>query len=210
MSLAADSNPVKILAPDSKPYGSSYEEHIKNFWKYILSIPEDKNPWSDYAGYNCAIGQVGKNSSVFYLSNNGGDRSDRICNVPAGKGLFIPISPIEASDKEAPGGNLIEIAKHDQDRLTDLRLKIGDKVYSLGDLKAFRIPTGEFNATFASNGLFGIREGGPTRVAADGYYVITEPLAKGNYSIEYGSTLPPTADIPAQFVNTINYKLIVK
>jgi len=68
-------------------------------------------------------GQSGSNSSVFYLSGNGGGVSERICKVPAGKGLFIPLSPMEISDKEAPNSSveqLHNIAKDDQDSVTSL------------------------------------------------------------------------------------------
>jgi hypothetical protein len=53
------------------------------------------NPWDEQDGRNCANGQSGSNSSVFYLSGNGGGVSERTCKVPAGKGLFIPVSSME-------------------------------------------------------------------------------------------------------------------
>jgi len=90
ISFAAGENSFNIFPPESKPYGLSYEQHIKNFWHWIISIPQDKNPWDDQTGENCAIGQLETNASVFYLSGNGGGKSDRVCKVSAGKGLFIP------------------------------------------------------------------------------------------------------------------------
>ncbi len=130
---AAVTNLVNIFPPDSKPYGLSYEEHIKNFWRWVISLPKDKSPWNDATGANCDNGQSKTNSSVFYLSGNGGGTSDRTCKVPAGKGLFIPVSPMEISDKEAPNKSvedLHKISKKDQDSVTSLYLKINDKEYS--------------------------------------------------------------------------------
>ena len=133
ISFAAGENSVNIFPPENKPYGLPYEEHVKNFWKWIISLPPDKNPWPDKTGENCANGQLETNSSVFYLSGNGGGKSDRTCKVPAGKGLFIPVSPMVISDKEAPNRSvedLNKIAKKDQDSVTSLYLKINDKEYS--------------------------------------------------------------------------------
>ena len=47
ISFAAGENSVNIFPPEGKPYGLSYEQHVKNFWKWIISLPQDKNPWGD-------------------------------------------------------------------------------------------------------------------------------------------------------------------
>jgi hypothetical protein len=207
-------NSVNITSPESNPYGLSYEDHIKNFWKYIISIPADKNPWNDKTGANCGVGQLATNSSVFYLSGNGGGKTDAICKVPAGKGLFIPVSPMEISDKEAPNTSvedLHRIAKKDQDSVTSLYLKIGDKEYKLQDLSKYRKPTGDFEVVFPKNAVFGASAGN-SKAAADGYYVITEPLPKGNYTVTYKSSLicPGTDCLQPNFAQDLNYKLIVE
>ena len=154
ISFAAGENFVNIFPSESKPYGLSYEQHVKNFWKWVLSIPQDESPWEDARGENCDIGQLETNSSVFYLSSNGGGKSDRICTLPAEKGLFIPVSPFEISDKEAPNRSvedLHKIAKKDQDSVTSLYLKINDKEYTHQDLGKYRIPTEDFEVTFPKN-----------------------------------------------------------
>ncbi len=214
LSSAAGANSANIFTPESKPYDLSYEQHIINFWKWVLSLPQDKNPWPDESGKNCAIGQLGTNSSVFYLSGNGGGKSTRACNVPAGKGLFIPVSPMEISDKEAPNTSiedLHKISKKDQDSITSLYLKIGDKEYSYEDLKKYRTHTGDFEVVFPNNAVFGASEG-ISKAVADGFYTITEPLSKGNYTISYKSSLIcPGADcIQPNFAQDVTYTVIVK
>lgn len=212
---AVNSININIFNPESKPYGIPYEQHVKDFWKWIISIPQDKNPWGNQTGENCAIGQLNKNSStIFYLSGNGGGKSDRICKLPAGKGLFIPVSPFEISDKEAPNRSvedLHKIAKKDQDSVTSLYLKIGDKEYTRQDLGKYRIPTDDFEVVFPKNAIFGASEG-LSKAVADGYYVITEPLAKGNYTIIYKSSLicPGTDCIEPNFAQDIKYTLVVE
>ncbi|HEX2405639.1 MAG TPA: hypothetical protein VHJ38_00405, partial [Nitrososphaeraceae archaeon] len=64
---------VNIFPPESKPYGLTFAEHQKNFWKWVLGIPAIESPVNDRTGEKCANGQSNSNSSVFYLSfNNGG------------------------------------------------------------------------------------------------------------------------------------------
>jgi hypothetical protein len=85
------------------------------------------------------------------LSGNGGGTSVRTCKVPAGKGLFIPVSPMEVSDKEAPNRSvedLHKIAKKDQDSVTSLYLKINDKEYNRAELSKYRIHPGVIEVTF--------------------------------------------------------------
>ena len=215
MSAAAGVNSVNIFPPETGPYGLTYEEHVKNFWKWVISLPKNMNPWDDPTGKNCANGQLEMNSSVFYLSGNGGGKTlDRTCKVPAGKGLFIPVSPMEISDKEVPNASverLHEIAKKDQDSVTSLSLKIGDKEYSFEDLKKYRIHPGDFEVIFPENAIFGATAG-PSKAAADGYYVITEPLKKGNYTIAYSASLicPSVDCIQPNFAQDIAYVITVE
>ena len=65
---------------------------------------------------------------------------------------------MEISDKEAPNRSiedLHKIAKKDQDSVTSLYLKIGNKEYSRQDLKKYRTPTEDFEVTFPKNAIFG-------------------------------------------------------
>ncbi len=160
------------------------------------------------------IGQLETNASVFYLSGNGGGKSDRTCKVPAGKGLFIPVSPMEISDKEVPNTSLEDlhkIAKKDQDSVTSLYLKIDDKEYTRQDLSKYKNTYKDFQVVFPKNAVFGATEG-ISKAVGDGYYVITEPLEKGNYTIVYKSSLicPEIECIQPNFAQDINYKLIVE
>ena len=178
------SQSVNIFPPESKPYGLTYAEHEKNFWKWALGIPAKENPVNDPTGEKCANGQSNANSSVFYLSFNNGGISERTCKVPAGKGLLIPVMQVESSDKDVPGASVEELrisAKKDQDSVNSLYLKIGDKEYKYEDLFKYRTPTDVFEVIFPDNGIFGVLEGGLSKAVADGFYILTEPLTNGTY-----------------------------
>jgi hypothetical protein len=215
LSSAASSGSVNIFPQGSKPYGLTQEQHIQNFWKWVISLPENQNPWNDPSGKNCANGQVGTNSSVFYLSGNGGGTSERVCTVPAGKGLLIPVMVVEISDKEYPGATVDDLAssaKKDQDSVNSLYLKIDDKEYGYDELVKYRTNTEPFSVVFPDNPSFGVLEGGPSKTVADGFYILTEPLSKGNHTVHYKSSLlcldPDCAE--PNFGQDIQYTIIAE
>jgi hypothetical protein len=212
LSVYATSANLGLFPPGSKPYGLPYEEHIKNFWKWQISIPtepEGEHPIDDTTGEKCQVGQAGSNSSVFYLSGSGGAGPvQRTCIVPAGKGVLIPVMTVIATEKEYPGlsmQELVDTAKSDQDNVASLSLVINGTSYSFDNLKKYRTDTAEFQVVFPKAGLFGITEEGPSKAVADGYYLLTEPLERGTYQLHFKGTIP---SIP--FSEDIKYTLIVK
>jgi hypothetical protein len=211
----AGSTSVIIFPPGSEPYGLPYVKHIENFWKWSLGMPAKENPVNDPTGEKCANGQTNTNSSVFYLTFNNGGVSKRTCEVPAGKGLLIPVMQVEWSDKDTPGASIEDLklsAKTDQDSVNSLYLKIDDKEYNFEDLRKYRTATDGFDVDYADNGIFGIREGGPTKAVADGYYIMTDPLPKGNHTVHYKSSLsclePGCAE--PNFAQDIKYNIIAE
>jgi hypothetical protein len=181
---------VLRISPVKNPYGLSYQDHIKSFWKWILSLPRENNPWGDRTG-DIGTSAQGSVSPVFYLGGNGGGKSKRTYRVPIGKGLLIPLMVVEVSEKDFPRKTVKElrqIAKKDQDSVTDLYLEIGSKKYQFKDLRKFRKSTGAFSVTFPQNGIFGAT-GGIAKAVADGYYIITTPLPKGTHTVHYRSKL---------------------
>jgi hypothetical protein len=114
-----------------------------------------------------------------------------------------------------PGASVQELAtsaKKDQNSVNSLYLKIGDKEYNYNDLLKYRTPTDAFDVIWAHKAIFGILEGGPSKAAADGFYILTEPLKNGTYPIHFKSSLicsdPDCAD--PNFVQDIQYKIIAE
>jgi len=215
LSPVLGSQSVNIFPPGSKPYGLTFAEHEINFWKWILGIPAKESPLNDRTGEKCATGQSNTNSSVFYLSMSNGGITERTCKVPVGKGLLIPVMQVEWSEKEAPGASVEELhksAKKDQDSVNSLYLKIGDKEYKYKDLIKYRTQTDVFEVVFPDIGIFGVIEGGVSKVVADGFYIITEPLTKGNYSVHFKSSLicldPGCAE--PNFAQDIKYNIVAE
>jgi hypothetical protein len=179
----------------------------------MLKIPAKDNPINDPTGVKCTNGQSNTNSSVFYLAFNNGGTSERTCKVPAGKGLIIPVMEVEKSDKEAPNSSVEQLdlsAKKDQDNVNSLYLKIGDKEYNYNDLIKYRTHTDAFDAVFPDNAIYGVIKGGVSKVVADGFYIITEPLAKGTYTIHFKSRLLDPSNPDTNFAQDIKYTIIAE
>jgi hypothetical protein len=212
--LAQTTSSIDVFPTNSKPYGQSYEDHIKNYWKLMLSIPQSQNPMEDKTGERCTFGQEKSNSSVFYLPGSTGGPSALTCKLKAGQGIFIPIITVEASQAEAPKATIEElhkIAKEDQDSVTSLYLKLNDREYSEEELRKFRTHTKEFEVMFPEGALFGASVG-PSVAVADGYYVITEPLSPGNYSLHIKGSLGclnPECTEPS-YAGDLKYNLVVQ
>lgn len=205
------SNSANILPPGGNPYGLSYSEHIENFWRWILAIPAKDNPFNDQTGEKCNSGQSNMNSTIFYLAPNGGGLSERTCEVPVGKSLFIPVMHVEISGFESPGASdqeLSDAARKDQDKVNSLYLKIDDKEFKHDNLTQYRTHTEPFETTWPDKALFGIEKGGNTTVVADGWYIITEPLAKGNHTVHFKSSLPPDPSGAEGYATDIKYNII--
>jgi hypothetical protein len=54
------------------------------------------------------------------------------------------------------------------------------------NLNKYRKPTGDFEVVSPKNAVFGVTEGN-SKAVGNGYYVIIEPLPKGNYTGTYKS-----------------------
>jgi hypothetical protein len=122
---------------------------------------------------------------------------------------------VEISNKDLPNASVEDLTantKADQDSVNSLYLKIDDKELKYEDLVKYRTSTGVFQLVMANNAIFGIVKGGNTTAVADGFYVVTEPLTKGNHTINFRSSLicsdPDCAD--PNFAQDITYNIIAE
>jgi hypothetical protein len=107
--------------------------------------------------------------------------------------------------------DLNNISKKDQDSVTSLYLKIDNKEFNRQDLSKYRTHTGVFEVVYPKDAIFGATEGS-SKAVADGYYVITPPLAKGPHTIQFKSILicPGTGCAQPNFAQDVKYNLVVQ
>lgn len=186
-----------IYGPNEEPNGLPYEEHAKNYWKWQVSTPKDENPESDTTGEKCCSGQD-PDSSIFYLSigPNVPYLIHRKCEIKHGKDILIPVMTVIVTDGEVsefPNPTTEDFrkkAKHDQDSVTHMKLRIDQQIYPMGQLMNYRLQdaTDEFTVKFPDNGLWGVSPG-DHKAVADGHYIIAKSLSKGEHTIHWESRL---------------------
>jgi hypothetical protein len=206
------STPIELYSPESKPLGKSYEDHIKDWWRWLISIPANMSPIDDLTGERCFVGQS-NSSTLLYIVGSGGGHVERKCTVPEGISIMLAPSAAEMSDKEGKDVTIEDmhrLSKADQDSAT-FQVTLDGKTYSMEDLAQYRKHTEPFNVVFPDKGIFGVGIGGNSTIVADGYYLITKNLTKGVHEIKHESDIDcPMGDCDANFSETITYTLNVE
>jgi hypothetical protein len=184
---------IEIFKPNENPFGISYEDHVKKFWKFTCSFPKNKNPARRANnGQIDEIANQNSDSPVFYLNICcDGEESlvERTCNVPRGKGIFIPVMSVEVSEKEVQDPSidkLKKLAKEDQNSVKGLSVKLDG--IEVNDIHSYRTPTNVFELDFPQDALFDV-SAGTCQTVADGFYIITRPPPPGTHIIEYKGNL---------------------
>lgn len=176
-----------IFPSYSKPYGLNYADWIVKWWKWILSIPKERNPALDKIGNYVHEGQCDPN--VIFLSGTFGGPVIRKCNVPSGKSILIPIINYECSFADEPSiesvNGLKSKCKSEIDDIRNLSFSI-DQFY-LNDLTPYRILSPLFDVRLGENNILDV-ERQTTLMISDGYWVFLKPLSIGRHRLtSFGS-----------------------
>jgi hypothetical protein len=85
---------------DTKPFGQSWEKWAALCYKWMISIPKNKNPSLDQTGKNCSVNQ--KNKDVWFLAGTFGNTFPvkPRCIVPIGRAILFPVLVNEDSFAE--------------------------------------------------------------------------------------------------------------
>jgi hypothetical protein len=180
-----------IAAPDSNPYGASYEEWAARYWQWLFSVPSDVNPIFDRDGITCDENQP--DGDVWFLLGETEGIRERTCSVPEGKAIFMPIITIECD--EATDDTLDtdeEFAACVEDNLgnvTKLEATIdGTPVSGLEDHKA---RSGVFDAQVPEVNI--VAGEGSVKMMTNGYWVMINPLPQGEHVIELKAEVTPVS-----------------
>jgi hypothetical protein len=176
-----------VFLPNSNPYGQSFEKWTQKWWKWLLTLPKSTNPANDATGTYCAENQA--DPDVWFLAGTLGGTSNRHCTIPVSKAIVFPIIIDEQSFAEKPELNsdsqLEFLAKKEADQVIEKWAEIdGNRIFDLE-----RVQTGAFDITLPEDNIWGVKAG-PTRAAADGYWLFLKPLARGKHTIHFSGRGP--------------------
>lgn len=167
------------LMPDARVDGESFGELTARWWQWAHHLPEV--PYQDPDGRYCELGQEGP---VWFLAGTDGSfTARRECVVPVGKYLLVPVINMVVRDSGDPEyvrsscAQLQASAALNNDRLASAVVVI-DGV-RLADVARYRV---------RSEGCFhsGRDEDSPL-AAADGYWLLFEPLPPGRHHLVVGA-----------------------
>lgn len=171
-----------LFPRDSKPYGLTYAGWIIKWWRWILSIPKEKNPTLDNSGIYVAERQSDPN--VWFLSGTFGGSVVRKCKIPLGKAILMPIINYECSFADEPSINTVvdlELkCKSEIDDIKNLSFRI-DQLY-LSDLTSYRIRSPLFDVHLGENNIIDVDQL-DTKMISDGYWIFLKPLGIGRHQL---------------------------
>jgi hypothetical protein len=196
---------------DSEPYGLTYGEWSAEWWKWLDSIPEDRNPAADTTGAFCAENQ-NASGPVWYLAGTWGSKEERSCTIPFGKGLLL--SPIEilCSPADTPGirteEDMRKCAKEDQDKVNLVRVTVDGM--DIPNMTEYRFQSPLFNLTLPENNALGV-PAQENQGVSDGYFVMLKPLSRGEHEIRsVGSLTEVTVQGTQNFASDVTYHITVE
>ena len=207
--LHADNFNPGLFQPDSDQYEISFPDWTAKWWQWIISVPEGNNPLTDNSGVNCAQGQSGP---VWFLAGTVGGKAERVCTIPLGKAILVPIMNAECSFLDFPSAktvsDLIKCSQEDNDNTIDLKASIDGK--QLTNLEHYRVMSSLFNITIPQNNVLGL-PAGKTQMISDGFWMFLKPLAPGSHDVQFNGLTPgdPTTGTN-NFAVDVTYHLTVK
>jgi hypothetical protein len=179
--LAAPAAPRHIRPPTAHSYGHTLEEWAVLWCQWAYSFSEEYNPRTDTA--DCSLGQSGK---VWFLADVLRAKPGiRQCVVPEGKALLFPIQfAFGFSTPEFPLTYEV-LREHNSTYLgydTNRICEVDGR--PITDLERYHLQTSAFSVTLATDSDFDSVPGGTYEpAAADGYWVLLDPLPVGTHTI---------------------------
>ena len=209
---AYSSSNFTVYNIQEKPFGVPYQNWVAKWWNWTFGIPADTHPRDDPTR-SCNVHQE---RPVWFLPDplNIEDKSTlRICDIPLGKAIFVPIVTGEVSTVEKPGysdGNLMKEALTCDNFSKVRNAEIdGSSVNGLNDKSTYRTNSSEvFNVTIASDNIYNIKPG-TGRAFADGWFLFLNGLTTGEHKLH----LVGSIDSPDQSCNSsgdVNWLIRVK
>jgi hypothetical protein len=167
-------------------------EWTANFWKWVISIPQQNNPNNDTTGEKCAVNQ--NDPDVWYLAPTFGGDAERTCTIPKQKAILFPLLVGECNYLENP-----ELKTESQLRACAIQgnnpsrsMEVIIDGTKLKNLENYRVQSQWFDLTFPENNVMSVKPGN-AKAVSDGFWVFLKPLSPGKHELEFSaSTIDPS------------------
>lgn len=186
--------------PPYEPFGVSYTEWTVKWWRWLMSIPKDKNPALDQMGKCSSIRQIEPN--VWFLAGTLGGHASRKCTIPSGRAVLFPIINIEASNKDTNVSNEMELVSYTKRHIDNIDknfLQVLLDGVPIQNIWEYRVSAPVFDVEFPNGNLLEVTSG-PSRIATDGYWLFLRPLEPGYHTLNFsGACLAGKVQIGAKY-----------
>jgi hypothetical protein len=182
---------IVSFTSDSHPYGLSFGQWTVCWWNWFLSTPKSISPVIDESGKFAAINQPLQD--VWFLAGKlaSEDKNfpNRVCNVPFGRAILIPVINCEANSLEYPElkteQELLERVERDENTIIRKECLVdGIQV----PVQRIRSDPPLFKVKINEDNFYQIKDGGLTMAAGDGYWVFLKPLIPGDHFISFSGS----------------------
>jgi hypothetical protein len=179
---------IEVFTSDSKPYGKTYGHWTVEWWRWALSTPKSINPVVDTAGVFAGVNQPA--ADIWFLAGKFGtankDFPQRQCTIPFGRALLFPVINCLASPLEYPElkteQEIIDYVSKDEDNIVKKECFLNGERIGVNRVRSDPLT---FPLTIDENNAIGIKGGGSTVAAADGYWVFFKALQKGEFVLSF-------------------------
>ena len=158
----------------------------KEWWQWVMAIPNSHSPIFDKNGNRCGIAQRG---DVWFLAGSTGGKVIRSCTVPAGVKLFVPaVNTFCFPDAVFSDSFCVT----DSDNFID-SFASGSVVIAVDGAPVATTDVRDetdFNFTVDANGIFGAKPGVYRATIARGHWSLIEPLAPGAHVVTIDASGP--------------------
>lgn len=189
----------KVLDPQSDYQGKSLGDRGADWWTWANETPATGHPVLDETGEDCGANQP---SDVFHLAGSFGGALDRVCSLPAGKPVLVPLVNYQFDNCGVPEEFVVPEEEFGTyideflDSLTGLTLTVdGESVgSSVADFAEHRVELTTFDYTVPAEdslyAFFGLDYVGTCEGSLSGGYYALIDLAKGEHEIAFTAATP--------------------
>ena len=182
----AANNSQTLFVPGDSPYGKSFLDWAKEWWKWNFSLDKSVHPIIDPNPEKCASQNQSANVRFLPVPDPTVTEFTFTCTVPQGKAIVVAnLNTGESDSCITPGDKAIKDAATGGQKGASLKVWLDgvNQNYSLNDM---RVTSDFFNLSFAKNNIANAPEG-TCKAMIDGYYIFLKPLTPGKHNLHFDS-----------------------
>jgi hypothetical protein len=196
------------MPPGSIIAGEVLEEYTNLWWQWAYSMNPEESAVVDTTGASCGVNQSG---DVWYLAGGyGSSIIHRVCYMPVGKYVFFPVINMVFAppvSRKASCEAVMRGASLNNDAMLSIHVEVDGELLSQPEQLRMKSPDC-FNLAAKVPENLAAEPVYPS--AADGFWVMLEPLSPGQHVIKFHAQYNRPEGSFGSMAQNIKYTLIVE